>query len=143
PVVRPRDDADPDLPPLRGCVDGARRQRATRAGAAGTRTPHQTTRHAHRACGTAKECMMSQTQTVDASISRTPLPLDGTDLATVCVLCSHNCGLRVDVKHGRISAVRADDANPITHGYVCNKAFTIPAYVEHAQRVQFPLRRQA
>src|ERR1700687_3685033 len=86
---------------------------------------------------------MTQTRTVDASVSRTSLPLDATDLATVCVLCSHNCGLRVDVKDGRISDVRADDANPITQGYVCNKAFSIPSYVEHAQRVQFPLRRQA
>lgn len=86
---------------------------------------------------------MSHAQTVDASISRTPLPLDRTDLATVCVLCSHTCGLRVDVEDGRISAVRADDANPITQGYICNKAFSIPSYVEHAQRVRFPMRRQA
>jgi anaerobic selenocysteine-containing dehydrogenase len=86
---------------------------------------------------------MSRTQTVDASISRTPLPLDATDLPTVCVLCSHNCGLLVDVKDGRISDVRADDASPITQGYVCNKAFSIASYVEHAQRVQFPMRRQA
>ncbi|HUI26023.1 MAG TPA: molybdopterin-dependent oxidoreductase, partial [Candidatus Kryptonia bacterium] len=86
---------------------------------------------------------MTHTQSVDPSVSRTPLPLDGNDLATVCVLCSHNCGLRVDVKDGRISDVRADDASPITHGYVCNKAFAVPSYVEHAQRVQFPLRRQA
>ena len=39
---------------------------------------------------------------VDPSISRTPLPTDAKDVATVCVLCSHNCGLRVDVADGRI-----------------------------------------
>jgi len=86
---------------------------------------------------------MNAMQTVDPSISRTPLPLNGTDLATVCVLCSHNCGLRVDVKEGRIAAVRADERNPITEGYVCNKAFSIPTYVQHAQRVEHPLRRRA
>src|SRR5262249_3704717 len=86
---------------------------------------------------------MSTTRAVDPSISKTPLPLDGTDLATVCVLCSHNCGIRVDVAGGRITAIRADEQNPITHGYICNKGFSIPLYVEHAQRVQHPLRRRA
>ena len=55
-----------------------------------------------------------QTQAVDPSISRTPIPLDGDDLATACVLCSHNCGLRVDVRNGEIVEVRADERNPIT-----------------------------
>jgi len=85
---------------------------------------------------------MTATQTVDPSISRTPLPLDARDLPTVCVLCSHNCGVRVDVEGGRVVAVRADDTNPITTGYICNKAVSIPSYVEHAQRVTHPLRRR-
>ncbi len=85
---------------------------------------------------------MQATQAVDPSISRTPLPLDATDLATVCVLCSHNCGIRVDVAGGRIAAIRADERNPITAGYVCNKAFAVAAYVEHDQRVTYPLRRR-
>ena len=83
-----------------------------------------------------------QTQAVDPSISRTPIPLDGDDLATACVLCSHNCGLRVDVRNGEIVEVRADERNPITEGYVCNKAFSIGAYVRHVQRTQHPLRRR-
>src|SRR6185295_4557195 len=62
---------------------------------------------------------MSAVQTVDPSVSRTPLPLDATDLPTVCVLCSHNCGVRVDVQEGRIVDVRADETNPITGGYIC------------------------
>ena len=66
----------------------------------------------------------------------------GTNLPTVCVLCSHNCGLRVDVKDGRIVAVRGDETNPITKGYLCNKAFAISHYVEHGDRVRHPMRRQ-
>ena len=66
----------------------------------------------------------------------------GTNLPTVCVLCSHNCGLRVDVEDGRIVAVRGDETNPITKGYVCNKAFGIAHYVEHGDRVRHPLRRR-
>jgi len=86
---------------------------------------------------------MSAVRTVDPSISRTPLPLDANDLPTVCVLCSHNCGIRVDVAGGKIVAIRADETNPITTGYICNKGFAIHNYVDHAQRVQHPLRRRA
>jgi anaerobic selenocysteine-containing dehydrogenase len=76
-------------------------------------------------------------------VSTRPLPLDAKGLPTVCVLCSHTCGIKVDVEGGKIVDVRADDANPITTGYVCNKAFTIPRYVDHQQRVTTPLRRGA
>jgi anaerobic selenocysteine-containing dehydrogenase len=86
---------------------------------------------------------MSATRTVDASISRTPLPLDANDLPTVCVLCSHNCGLRIDVRAGRIHAIRGDESSPITAGYICNKAMGVPFYVNHAQRIEHPLRRRA
>ncbi len=85
---------------------------------------------------------MPATRAVDPSISKTPLPLDAENLPTVCVLCSHNCGLRVDVAGGKIVDVRADDSSPITRGYVCNKAFSIRHYVEHAQRVEHPLKRR-
>jgi formate dehydrogenase len=86
---------------------------------------------------------MSSTRTVDVSISRTPLPLDADGLPTICVLCSHNCALRVDVRDGRIHAIRADESSPITAGYICNKAMGIPFYVNHGQRVEHPLRRRA
>ena len=67
---------------------------------------------------------------------------DGTNLPTVCVLCSHNCGIRVDVKDNRIVAVRGDETNPISKGYLCNKAFSIQHYVEHGDRVPYPMRRR-
>ncbi len=86
---------------------------------------------------------MTATRTLDPSISKTPLALDGDDLATVCVLCSHNCAVRVDVRAGKITAVRGDETSPITTGYICNKAVSIPFYVNHAQRLEHPLRRRA
>ena len=76
------------------------------------------------------------------SISKEPVATTARDLQTVCVLCSHNCGLRVDVKGGIITAVRPDKENVITHGYICNKSVTIGQYVDHAQRVEAPLKRQ-
>ena len=79
---------------------------------------------------------------VHPSVSGSPIASHGENLATACVLCSHNCGLRVDVKDNRIKEVRADDSCPITEGYVCNKAFSIAQYVEHDQRVKSPLRRR-
>ncbi len=85
---------------------------------------------------------MSDVRAVDPSISKTPIPLNGEDLATICVLCSHNCGLRVDVEGGRITKIRADESNPITSGYMCNKAVTCDRYAHHAQRLQHPMRRR-
>ena len=79
---------------------------------------------------------------VDPSISKSPLALDAKGLKTVCVLCSHNCGLEVDVADGRISRVRPDESNPISKGYACNKGFSIARYAHHAQRTQHPLRRR-
>ncbi|MFQ5457101.1 MAG: molybdopterin-dependent oxidoreductase [Myxococcota bacterium] len=87
--------------------------------------------------------MGTPAKAVDSSISKIPIPLDAENLPTVCVLCSHNCGLRVDVSGGRISRVRADKDNPITRGYICNKGFRIGNYVDHRQRVEHPLRRRS
>jgi anaerobic selenocysteine-containing dehydrogenase len=69
-------------------------------------------------------------------------PTTALDLATACVICNHNCGIRVAVEAGRITAIRPDETSPVTRGYMCNKGFSIPAYVEHAQRLTQPLRRQ-
>lgn len=85
---------------------------------------------------------MSTTHAVDPSISRTPIALSAQDAPTVCVLCSHNCGLRLDIVDGKITEIRGDDRNPITKGYLCNKAFGVPNYVEHDQRTLYPLRRR-
>ena len=84
---------------------------------------------------------MNQMREVHPSISKTPIPLDATDLPTVCVLCSHNCGIRVDVVDGRITDIRGDELNPITQGYICNKAVTVDSYAHHEQRTRSPLRK--
>jgi anaerobic selenocysteine-containing dehydrogenase len=75
---------------------------------------------------------MSEAIAVDASISRTPLPASATDLPAVCVPCSHIRGIRVDVEDGRISKMMTDDRNTIPEGYLCNKAFSLARYVDHA-----------
>ena len=85
---------------------------------------------------------MSATTAVHPSVSSTPIARDATDLVTVCVLCSHNCGIRVDVKDNRMVAVRPDKTSPITAGYICNKAVTVVNYAHHGQRVEYPMRRR-
>lgn len=70
------------------------------------------------------------------------VPTDATDVATACALCSHNCGLRVDVVNNRIVEVRADESHPATQGYSCNKAYALDHYVNHAQRVEHPLKKR-
>ncbi|MCP5056314.1 MAG: molybdopterin-dependent oxidoreductase [bacterium] len=86
---------------------------------------------------------MNDVAQVDPSVSKTPLPLDAKGLSTVCVLCSHNCGIQIDVKGGKIEKVRADETNPISKGYICNKGFSVARYAHHEQRTQHPLRRRA
>ena len=83
-----------------------------------------------------------RTQEAHPSVSRTAIALDAKNLPTVCVLCSHNCGIRVDVQDGRITEIRADHENPISHGYICNKAVTCDRYAHHEQRVLSPLQKQ-
>lgn len=85
---------------------------------------------------------MSATQEVHPSVSKTPIARSGEGLHTVCVLCSHNCGIEVDVEDGKIVKVRADPSNPITQGYICNKAVTVDRYAHHKQRVEYPMRRK-
>ncbi|MFP6662721.1 MAG: molybdopterin-dependent oxidoreductase [Deltaproteobacteria bacterium] len=86
---------------------------------------------------------VTETRSVDASISRRGVPFNGTELSTICVLCSHNCGVAVDVEEGCITKVRADPTSPIREGYFCNKGATIGNYIDHDQRVSVPLKRGA
>jgi len=86
---------------------------------------------------------MSDATAVHPSISSTPIARNGKDLVTICVLCSHNCGILVDVEDNRMVAVRPDKNSPITHGYICNKAVTVVNYAHHGQRLEHPLRRRS
>ncbi|EYF04453.1 molybdopterin-dependent oxidoreductase [Chondromyces apiculatus] len=61
---------------------------------------------------------------------------------TACILCSRNCGLRVETSGGRIGTVRGDDAHPVSKGYLCQKAARLTYYQDHADRLEHPLRRQ-
>ncbi|WP_158527330.1 molybdopterin-containing oxidoreductase family protein [Pelagibaculum spongiae] len=61
--------------------------------------------------------------------------------ATACVLCSLNCGLRVNVENNQITDITADLEHPFSKGHSCNKAYSIGKYNQHKQRVTQPLKR--
>jgi anaerobic selenocysteine-containing dehydrogenase len=61
---------------------------------------------------------------------------------TACILCSRNCGLRLEIEGGAITSVRGDEAHPISKGYICQKAARLQHYQEHADRLEHPLRRE-
>ncbi|MCO4745897.1 MAG: molybdopterin-dependent oxidoreductase [Proteobacteria bacterium] len=65
-----------------------------------------------------------------------------TTVQSVCVLCSHNCGVNLEVEDNQIVKVAADADNVFTNGYTCNKVYRIAHYVDHKQRVKAPQKRQ-
>ena len=86
--------------------------------------------------------MQNAAAEVHRSVSSSPLPLDAEGISGACNLCGHNCGLLFDVKDGAITKIRPDERNVRTAGYVCNKAYAIPKYLDNAQRLSHPLRRR-
>jgi len=58
-----------------------------------------------------------------------------------CHLCEAGCGLRFDVEDDRIVAVRPDDDDPHSRGYVCPKGMAIAEVHDDPDRVRRPLRR--
>jgi len=86
--------------------------------------------------------MTTELVAVDPAIHHQPIPNSAKGLPTVCVLCSHNCGILVDVEDSQIVKVAPDKNSPITQGYICNKAMSVGKYARHAQRVTAPLRRR-
>jgi anaerobic selenocysteine-containing dehydrogenase len=61
---------------------------------------------------------------------------------TACILCSRNCGLRVEIDGVNIRSVRGDDAHPVSKGYLCQKAARLQHYQTNADRLEHPLRRE-
>ena len=63
--------------------------------------------------------------------------------STACVLCSLNCGVKVQLTDdGRsIARTKGDEAHPGSRGYLCNKASRLNYYQNRADRLLSPMRR--
>ena len=64
-------------------------------------------------------------------------------VTTACQFCNSNCRLHVDLKAGRVIAVRGEEADPVQAGGLCIKAELMPQLVYNDQRLTRPLRRVA
>jgi anaerobic selenocysteine-containing dehydrogenase len=62
---------------------------------------------------------------------------------TACILCSRNCGLKVEIEDNKFVKIQGDEAHPITKGYICQKAARLAHYQNHDDRLQYPLKRQS
>lgn len=63
--------------------------------------------------------------------------------STACILCSRNCGLRVEIDGRSLVRIRGDEAHPSSRGYLCQKAARLEHYQNHADRLRQPLKRTA
>lgn len=62
---------------------------------------------------------------------------------TACILCSRNCGLKVEINHGKFVKIQGDEQHPVSKGYICQKAARLEYYQNHDDRLKYPLKRQS
>ena len=58
-----------------------------------------------------------------------------------CTLCEATCGIAVTLDGDRVTAVRGDDADPFSRGYICPKATALADLHHDPDRLQRPLVR--
>lgn len=59
----------------------------------------------------------------------------------VCELCETGCGLRVEVKDGRVVSVRGDEEDVFSKGFLCPKGVATLALEEDPDRLRSPVKR--
>jgi anaerobic selenocysteine-containing dehydrogenase len=60
-----------------------------------------------------------------------------------CTLCEASCGLALELEGDRIVSVRGDDADPLSHGFICAKGVAIADVHHDPDRLRSPMRRTA
>jgi anaerobic selenocysteine-containing dehydrogenase len=64
--------------------------------------------------------------------------------STACILCSINCGIKVETDGNRhFTRIIGDKEHPVSQGYVCEKAQRLDYYQNGADRLTSPMRRKA
>lgn len=51
------------------------------------------------------------------------------------------CGIKLHVKDGKLIEVKGDETHPITQGRLCVRCLTLPEYVNHPDRIIYPMKR--
>ena len=62
-------------------------------------------------------------------------------VSDACPFCNSLCGLQVDLKKGRVLAVRGESKDPVQVGALCVKAELLPQLVYNRFRLKTPLKR--
>jgi anaerobic selenocysteine-containing dehydrogenase len=60
-----------------------------------------------------------------------------------CTLCEASCGLALELEGDRIVSVRGDDADPLSHGFICAKGVSIADVHHDPDRLRSPMRKTA
>ena len=58
-----------------------------------------------------------------------------------CRFCGTGCGVMVGVEHGRVVAVRGDEASPVNRGLLCVKGYHLPGLLYGEDRLLHRQRR--
>ncbi len=59
-----------------------------------------------------------------------------------CSLCEATCGVAIDVDGDQVVAVRGDDADPFSRGYICPKATALADLHHDPDRLRHPMMRE-
>jgi anaerobic selenocysteine-containing dehydrogenase len=59
-----------------------------------------------------------------------------------CTLCEATCGVAVDVDGDQVVAIRGDDADPFSQGYICPKATALADLHDDPDRLRRPMVRE-
>ena len=59
----------------------------------------------------------------------------------VCNLCEAICGLELTIEGDRVTAIRGNDADPLSRGYICPKGVSLADIHADPDRLRRPVRR--
>lgn len=59
----------------------------------------------------------------------------------ICGGCGANCGLLIHIKDGKVIKMVGDKTDPLSHGYICERATAIMSILHHKDRLRYPLKR--
>lgn len=63
-------------------------------------------------------------------------------IATICPYCGCGCGLYLHVENGLITGVSPSAHHPVNHGSLCVKGWNCHEFVQHPDRLKYPLVRK-
>ena len=75
-------------------------------------------------------------------ITEAPVPSDFTGSRLgVCNLCEACCGLELTLEKGEVTAIRGNDDDPLSRGYICPKGVSMADLYTDPDRLRRPVRR--